>query len=123
MIEVKNTSGAAIVAITRDQQRTDIGDGGSATLRMPVVLYKFDDADLENLVPSEPAPAAPAGGVVLTDGDSLADLAGTPRPDNPSVPVQPGGESVVAVDSGGNAELQAGEPGADAAKTPAEEVL
>lgn len=36
------------------------------------------------------APMPPASGVVLTEADALADLNGTPRPDNPSVPpVQP----------------------------------
>lgn len=66
---------------------SDLGAGSHGTFAAPV---KVGDGSASAPVESPaPAPAAPNAGAVLTEADSLADLNGTPRPDNPTVVEDP----------------------------------
>lgn len=65
---------------------SDLGAGSHGTFTAPA---KVGDGSASAPVESPaPAPVAP-NGALLTEADSLADLNGTPRPDNPTVVEEP----------------------------------
>lgn len=82
-VVILNRGPGPIVVFDAEGTRTDMGENASSTFTTPVSVTGAAPA----AAPAEPeAPAStPGGAVVLTDADAAADLAGTPRPDNPTV--------------------------------------